>query len=69
MGLSIYKQHTYRGRKGEPTTNHMCACDFDLKFTYACVGWEWLAHDTRIFLSYLNNVSDNFPNLPLGLYC
>ena len=36
--LPIYNQHTYRERKGEPTNNYMCACDFDMKFTFACVG-------------------------------
>ena len=59
--LPVDKQHIYKGRKGITTTNCMCACDFDMKFTFACVGWEELAHDTRIFLSCLNNESDNFP--------
>ena len=45
----------------------MCACDFDMKFTFACVGWEWSANDARIFLNYLNNESDNFPKPPAGL--
>ena len=45
----------------------MCACDFDMKFTFACVGWEWSANDTRIFLNYLNNESDNFPKPLTGL--
>ena len=47
----------------------MCACDFDMKFTFACVRWEGLAYDTRILLNCLNKKSDNFPKLPLGLYC
>ena len=67
--LLVDKQYTYRGRKGEPTINCMCACDFDMKFTFAYVGWEELAHDIRIFLSFLNNESDNFLKPPLGLYC
>ena len=47
-----YKQHTYRGRKGEPTINCMRVCDFDMKFTFACVGWEESTHEyfyTNIF--------------------
>nr|XP_023890208.1 putative nuclease HARBI1 [Quercus suber] len=61
-------QHPYRGRKGATTVNCMCACDFDMKFTFACVGWEGSAHDTRIFLNVLNNESDNFPKPPPGKY-
>ena len=29
--LPVHKEHTYRGRKGEPTNNYMCACDLDMK--------------------------------------
>ncbi|XP_023879973.1 protein ALP1-like [Quercus suber] len=61
-------QHPYRGRKGATTVNCMCVCDFDMKFTFACVGWEGSAHDTRIFLNVLNNESDNFPKAPPGKY-
>ena len=67
--LLVDKQHTYRGRKGEPTINYMCACDFDMKFTFAYVGWEGSTYDIRIFLGCLNNDYDNFPKSPLGLYC
>ena len=67
--LPVDKQLTYRRKKGEPTINYMCVCDFDLKFTFVCVGCEGSAHDTRIFLSCLNNENDNFPEPPLGMYC
>ena len=67
--LPVDKQHTYRGRKWEPTINCMCACDFDVKFTFAYVGWEGSTHDTRIFLSCLNNENDNFPKPPPSMYC
>ncbi|PWA62249.1 hypothetical protein CTI12_AA364380 [Artemisia annua] len=33
------------------------------------VGWEGLAHDTRVFLRAINNPSMNFPKLPEGKYC
>ena len=69
MVLSVHKQHKYKGRKEKSIINCMCACDFDMKFTFACVRWEGLAHDTRIPLNCLNKKSDNFPELPLGLYC
>ncbi|XP_030948934.1 putative nuclease HARBI1 [Quercus lobata] len=62
------EQHPYYNRKGIITTNCMCACDFDMKFTFACVGWERSAHDMRIFLNCLNNESDNFPKAPAGKY-
>ena len=58
----------YRRRKEEPTTNCMSAYDFDMKLTFACVGWEGLAYQTQIFLSCLNRESDNFPKSPPGLY-
>ena len=61
------EQFPYYGRKGTTITNCMYACDFDMKFTFACVGWEELAHDTRIFLSCLNDESNNFPKAPPGL--
>ena len=69
MVLPVHKQHTYRGSKGEPTINCMRACDFDMKFTFTCVGWEASAYDTRIFLNCLNNENDNFPKPPPGMYC
>ncbi|KAL0014453.1 hypothetical protein SO802_001522 [Lithocarpus litseifolius] len=68
MVVPVDEQHPYRGRKGTTTTNCMCACDFDMKFTFACVGWEGSAYDTRIFLNCLNNESDNFPKPPAGKY-
>ncbi|XP_075652591.1 uncharacterized protein LOC142622913 [Castanea sativa] len=66
--VPVDEQHPYRGRKGITTTNCLCACDFDMKFTFACVGWVRSAHDTRIFLSCLNNERDNFPKPPAGKY-
>ncbi|KAL0010397.1 hypothetical protein SO802_005505 [Lithocarpus litseifolius] len=66
--LPLEEQHPYRGRKGTITVNCMCACDFDMKFTFTCIGWEGSAHDTRIFLNCLNNESDNFPKPPPRKY-
>ncbi|KAB2595761.1 hypothetical protein D8674_031211 [Pyrus ussuriensis x Pyrus communis] len=57
-------QVPYIGRKGIPTQNIMAACNFDMQFTFACAGWEDTAHDTRAFLSVLQNPNLNFSNLP-----
>ena len=69
MVLLVDKQHICRERKGEPAINCMCAFDFDMKFTFACVGQEGSAYDTRIFLSCLNNENNNFPKPPPSMYC
>ncbi|XP_030922860.1 uncharacterized protein LOC115949712 [Quercus lobata] len=37
MVVPVDEQHPYYGKKGITTTNCMCACDFDMKFTFACV--------------------------------
>ena len=31
----------------------MCACDFDMKFTFVYTGWEVTANDSRVFLDAL----------------
>ena len=67
MVLPEEEQHPYRGRKGTTIVNCIYACDFDMKFTFACVGWEGSVHDTGIFLNCINNESDNFPQPPPGL--
>ena len=71
MVVPVDEQHSYYGRKHITTTNCMCTCDFDIKFTFACVGQEGSTYNTRIFLSCLNNESYNFPKAPasLKIYC
>ena len=59
-------QVPYIGRKGIPTQNVMATCNFDMQFTFACVGWEDTAHDTRAFLSVLRNSNLNFSKPPNG---
>ncbi|XP_075103436.1 uncharacterized protein LOC142178018 [Nicotiana tabacum] len=39
----------YIGRKGYPTQNILVIVDFNMCFTFAWVGWEGAAHDSRIF--------------------
>ncbi|GKC05168.1 putative nuclease HARBI1 [Tanacetum coccineum] len=62
------EQVSYIGRKGVPTFNVMAMCDFDLCFTFILVGWEGSAHDTRVFLSAINNPSMNFPKPPKAAF-
>lgn len=43
------KQHLYRGRgKGDCYQNVLAICDFNMMFTFLVVGWEGVAHDSRI---------------------
>ena len=52
------------------THNIMCACDFDMKFTFVYMGWEGTANDSRVFLDALQRPENNFPWLPFGkIYC
>ncbi|RLN29183.1 uncharacterized protein C2845_PM05G30760 [Panicum miliaceum] len=40
-----------RNRKGILSQNVMCACDFDLKFTFISCGWEGSASDAGVLRS------------------
>ncbi|KAL4557387.1 hypothetical protein LXL04_035563 [Taraxacum kok-saghyz] len=62
------QQLRYIGRKGIPTFNVMATCDFDMCFTFASLGWEGSAHDTRVFLHAINTPAMNFPKPPEGKY-
>ncbi|XP_062011522.1 uncharacterized protein LOC133728128 isoform X2 [Rosa rugosa] len=73
-GVHVYasipsrNQIPYIERKGIPTQNIMAVCNFDMQFTFACAGWEGIAHDTRIFLSSIRNDALKFPKPPNGKY-
>ena len=61
---------SYRNRKTTITHNIMCACDFDMKFTFVYTGWESIANDSRVFLDALQRPKNNFPWPPSGkIYC
>ena len=45
----------------------MVACNFDLLFTFIMVGWQGVAHDTRIFLDAILKPSTNFSKPPPGI--
>ncbi|XP_038973723.1 protein ALP1-like isoform X1 [Phoenix dactylifera] len=66
--ISPSKQVPYIGRKGIPTQNVMACCDFDMRFTFVCAGWEGTAHDTRIFLDAIHRKELQFPHPPRGKY-
>ncbi|WVZ83983.1 hypothetical protein U9M48_031069 [Paspalum notatum var. saurae] len=43
----------FRNRKGTLSQNVMCACDFDLNFTFISCGWEGSASDAGVLRSAL----------------
>jgi len=41
-------QGPYRNRKGVITQNVLAVVDFNMSFTYALIGWEGSAHDSKV---------------------
>lgn len=46
----------------------MCACNFDMMFTFVYAGWEGTANDARVFLDALTRPEVNFPWPSEGKY-
>ena len=46
--VPIEKQVSYRGRKVVVTQNVLCACNFDMMFTFIYMGWEDTTNDSRV---------------------
>ena len=46
----------------------MCACDFDMMFTFVYIGWEGIANDAHVFLDALTRPKVNFPWSSEGKY-
>ena len=46
----------------------MCACDFDIMFTFVYVSWEWTTNGAHIFLDALTKLEVNDPWLSEGKY-
>ena len=44
----------------------MCACSFDMMFTFVYMGWEGTANDSRVFMDALNRPESGFPLLEEG---
>ena len=55
------RQISFRGRKIVITKNVMCACDFDMIFTFVYVGWEGTTNNAHVFLDALSRLEVNFP--------
>ncbi|KAL3728828.1 hypothetical protein ACJRO7_033415 [Eucalyptus globulus] len=66
--VPISKQIPFRGRKGTTTQNVMCACSFDMKFTFVYAGWEGSANDCRVLSAALETPRLQFPRPPPGKY-
>ncbi|KAK9998468.1 hypothetical protein SO802_018071 [Lithocarpus litseifolius] len=47
------KTQPHRSRKSAITTNVMCTCNYDMKFTYVHSGWEGSAHDSKGPITWL----------------
>ncbi|XP_024634430.2 protein ALP1-like [Medicago truncatula] len=62
------KQISCRGRKATITQNVMCACDFNMIFTYVYSGWEGSAHDSKVLLDAITNPNAGFPWPPKGSF-
>ncbi|KAL0006928.1 hypothetical protein SO802_008430 [Lithocarpus litseifolius] len=46
----------------------MCACNFDMRFTYVHSGWEGSANDSRVMQDALGHAEYEFPWPPRGSY-
>ncbi|KAL0002565.1 hypothetical protein SO802_016346 [Lithocarpus litseifolius] len=45
----------FRDRRSDITQNVMCACNFDMQFTYVHSGWEGSANDSRVMQDILGH--------------
>ena len=55
------KQVSYRGRKNVVTQNVLCACNFEMFFTFVSAGWEGTANDSRVFIDAITKPKYKFP--------
>ena len=56
----------FRDRRSDITQNVMCACNFDMQFTYVHSGWEGSANDSRVMQDALGHAEYEFPWPPRG---
>ena len=56
----------FRDRRSDITQNVMCACNFDMRFTYVHTGWEGSANDSRVMQDALGHAEYEFPWPPRG---
>ena len=62
------QQITFCGRKINTTWNVMCACSFDMRFTFVMSGWEGTANDSRVLLECISNPNNKFSLPTRGIY-
>ena len=55
------KTQQYRSRKNTVTTNVMCACDQDMRFTYVRSGREGSANDSQVLEKAIKDPKHGFP--------
>nr|XP_016446979.1 PREDICTED: uncharacterized protein LOC107772009 [Nicotiana tabacum] len=60
------KQLAYHNRKGNASQNVLCACDFDMRFTFIAAGWE--GKDSKVLESAIADPMTNFPFSPNEKY-
>ena len=56
----------FKDRRSDITQNVMCACNFDMRFTYVHSGWEGSANDSRVMQNALGHAKYEFPWPPRG---
>ncbi|XP_059436125.1 protein ALP1-like [Corylus avellana] len=62
------KQNAFRGRKGVVSQNVVCACNFDMMFTFVYTGWEGTTNDSRVFYDAITRPENEFPTAPEDHY-
>ena len=45
----------------------LALCNFDMRFTFAVVGWPGSVHDMRVFKDAIDKYGDRFPHPPEGI--
>ena len=56
----------FRDKRSDITQNVMCACNFDMRFTYVHSGWKGSANDSRVMQDALGHAEYEFPWPPRG---
>jgi hypothetical protein len=65
--VPVKKQTTFRGRKAVVSQNVMCACDFDMVFTFVYSNWEGTTNDPRVFYDPVTTLENEFLAPPVGV--
>uniref|UniRef100_A0A7N2KNV2 DDE Tnp4 domain-containing protein n=2 Tax=Quercus lobata TaxID=97700 RepID=A0A7N2KNV2_QUELO len=62
------KSTAHRDRCCDISQNVICACNFDMRFTYVHASWEGSAHDSRVMQEAIVDPGFQFPWPPRGSY-